>query len=686
MSDSRSKRIIKPNSKYDDYDTSGHHTGSATVDQEAKDVVQSVQQPQPRDAGPGTNDGAKEQTLTSTVNVNDIGDSRAILDHVLNSENSNNVTVENSVVIKNSVIAAMPQDKGAMGGTVPHSIAQYSGITNPIDIISNSMDGMKDDEVIKCRFKISDNMSRDQIREMLHNETVTQALELGDKTATDQNPSFIAQMTDKAKESLEKAINTSENSVNAGQLLQGLHGILNLIKYLDESSMVHRIDSVEMANSGISFAKQTGQTFNSLFSILDQSQLDKFISSEYDENNGLMKAALRYQEDKKIALNEDNKQTNSSVVPNLSGNVRNHEEYPPLAGAGLRSATAPATTTTAKTDASQANANMSSYANAARAPGEITPIRQTPQMDANEIELQRIYDNVRRAAAQELQRRNMELQRIKLDKEKREKNIIIKGLHETNQDGDREAIKRIFSYLGCSRRLNEIEKIERIGNKGGRRRCRLVIVKFSTASGPFELVNKAPSLAFDSLLGGLYIQNDLSREERSEAYNNRRFRHQGPTDQSWGGQPPAPTTRPPMEGRTLPPTAPPRMTTSDIGAQGSQGPLENGPVIPEGNNNGNGQVSSGRRTVLDRDQDTFSHNLAANASNNRSQELMSSNNGRNGGSGDCGVGGGGARIKTNTANQDLTAPETSSTSSTASTTNISESNSNFNIVGHTGGE
>ena len=110
-----------------------------------------------------------------------------------------------------------------------------------------------------------------------------------------------------------------------------------------------------------------------------------------------------------------------------------------------------------------------------------------------------------------------------MDKERREKNIIIKGLHETDREGDIRAFERIFRYLGCGRRLSEIVSFDRIGSpRQGRRSCRLLIINFSTAAAPFELVSKAPRLANDSLLGSLYIQNDLSREERESMFTNRR--------------------------------------------------------------------------------------------------------------------------------------------------------------------
>ena len=116
-----------------------------------------------------------------------------------------------------------------------------------------------------------------------------------------------------------------------------------------------------------------------------------------------------------------------------------------------------------------------------------------------------------------------EIARKAEDKKRRERNIIIKGLQETNRDGDWRAISKILEYLGCPRRLNEIRNIDRIGNnRQGRRSCRLTIIEFETPSAAYEVVRKAPRLMFDTFLASIFISEDLSREEREARYNDRR--------------------------------------------------------------------------------------------------------------------------------------------------------------------
>ena len=199
--------------------------------------------------------------------------------------------------------------------------------------------------------------------------------------------------------------------------------------------------------------------------------------------------------------------------------------------------------------------------------------------------------------------------RKKADKERREKNVIIKGLHETNADGDKDVILQILDYLGCHRRAKEIINIERLGirNGRGRKRCRLVLITFRTASAAYEMIAKAPQLDFSSLLGGLYIQNDLSKEERIANYIKRQESGRGAPvgggRQGRGGAQPHASD----SGSQRPQEIPPRSNQGAIGTNANMG-NSNRPTLNQQNNSS-------------RLSQTASQNQLPNSNSGQEQEL-----------------------------------------------------------------
>ena len=56
----------------------------------------------------------------------------------------------------------------------------------------------------------------------------------------------------------------------------------------------------------------------------------------------------------------------------------------------------------------------------------------------------------------EKQRQEAELNRERHDRERRKKNVILFGVHETNKYEDVRIIKDILAHLGCQKRLKQV--------------------------------------------------------------------------------------------------------------------------------------------------------------------------------------------------------------------------------------
>ena len=121
----------------------------------------------------------------------------------------------------------------------------------------------------------------------------------------------------------------------------------------------------------------------------------------------------------------------------------------------------------------------------------------------------------------------MEQQR---DAERRRRNVIITGMHETNKinkddryTDDLRSLKQIFRRLKCEFVQSKIVWVSRLGvYKPEKRGSRVLRIVFENEQAAGVLLNRAPRLAEDYLLAHIYIKEDESREERQRKWMGRR--------------------------------------------------------------------------------------------------------------------------------------------------------------------
>ena len=113
-------------------------------------------------------------------------------------------------------------------------------------------------------------------------------------------------------------------------------------------------------------------------------------------------------------------------------------------------------------------------------------------------------------AAQRMMERN--------DIERRGKNIIIKGIRETDQNGDIQAIHQVLDYLNAIHRIQQIVRIVRLGRKNGRNRPIKVI--FDQKSAAEEILDKCPRLSHSILFDMVHIKRDLPLGQRINNSND----------------------------------------------------------------------------------------------------------------------------------------------------------------------
>ena len=337
------------------------------------------------------------------------------------------------------------------------------------------------------------------------------------------NSDDIVQMVATARNALDAAQLVTDKEVNPVQstMQLAMDAALRAIEILGDQVSAMSVVTKEMDESNIHNTKVVSQAFNSLFGVLDDNKINEICSSLDIATNSIVRHGVDYHKDMKyqggdgIATAPQTKVNETSTLN--SGTLVTDEEFPGLGPPSAPTSTAAmALGLTNGMNGQQPNTHAN-YAGVAMQ-GSGTVADQSPDMTKADDDEQR-----RREFQQQVRLHAEELIRKEKDKERRQKNVIIKGLHETGRNGDRQAIEYILNYLGCHRRISEIANIDRLGNnRQGRRRCRLVIIEFYSPSAAYEVVSKAPKLMFDSFLGSVYIQEDLSREERADKYNRRR--------------------------------------------------------------------------------------------------------------------------------------------------------------------
>ena len=101
--------------------------------------------------------------------------------------------------------------------------------------------------------------------------------------------------------------------------------------------------------------------------------------------------------------------------------------------------------------------------------------------------------------------------------ERREKNIIMTGIRETDREGDWEATHRILNHIGAHHRENQIVRLVRIGrrraaNSNGRGRPIKIIFEHKAAAR--EVLDKSPRLGGSRTFGMVSLKRDLPLNQR----------------------------------------------------------------------------------------------------------------------------------------------------------------------------
>ena len=516
MPESLGKRVSKPNPRYADSETNSDDSavrGSARIRQLSQDGT----------AVPGK-DITNEKCDTPTSVEKDISDS--------NSDVQTSVLVGAQGGIENknvseitSVNAAQDVAGGAEGseanGTVPHSNVQKKS-TSLDDIEPTTTNGNPANTLDAMAKALLDATNAEV---SVRTKIVAKPGEI--KEASNPPPSSVA--PERIAQFLNRARNTTSVTTNIDckdkeegsplkdeDIIGALDIIFDAITNLNgQVGALQESDTLMKETCG-KHITNSNHAFNALFSVLERKKAREIHDNEYlHSNNPIIGNGLLYRGDREAA------KLNSWNTKNLGNERKPLEDFPPLSGPSAAAATAaaaaPATTTTTTTTVATNASEPNSFANAVQRSAGTTVVDHsehgtepsTAQLSPEELERKIMI------AAQELMRK-------KMDKERREKNIIIKGLIETDSEGDWRLIQDLFADLGCHRRLREIVDIQRLGNiRQGRRRCRLVKIVFKSASAAFEIVSKAPRLEYDNYWGAVYIQNDLSREEREIAFADR---------------------------------------------------------------------------------------------------------------------------------------------------------------------
>ena len=326
----------------------------------------------------------------------------------------------------------------------------------------------------------------------------------------------IAQLIATARNTLDSAHQATDMDVKATQHV--LDAYLRAIKLLTDQVGALTITSREVCEGSKANVLVSQQAFNCLFGVLDDNAINDIRRTHDIETNPILINGVNYQKDMKIQTgrNEpvqcDTKRNETKSSANLT-----EREYPRLQRPSAPTSSAAMALGLTGGLGVQQPSTLTTHASAVT-PANGTRTDQGSGMTETDEDRQR-----ERQLQHQVRLQAQELIRKKEDKERREKNIIIKGLHETDREGDWRAIQQLLNYLGCPRRIHEIVKFDRIGNlRQGRNRSRLLIIEFTRPSAAYEMWCKAPKLKFDSFFGSVYIQKDLSREERTERYNNRR--------------------------------------------------------------------------------------------------------------------------------------------------------------------
>ena len=110
----------------------------------------------------------------------------------------------------------------------------------------------------------------------------------------------------------------------------------------------------------------------------------------------------------------------------------------------------------------------------------------------------------------------------KMDAEKRKYNVIIHGIPETDRAGDENNIYQILCHLQCANRLQQIDKMYRLGKKQYRKK-RMLLIEFSSKNAVREVLEKSPRLTNSGVFGNAFIRRDMTISERQQTGRDSHF-------------------------------------------------------------------------------------------------------------------------------------------------------------------
>ena len=222
----------------------------------------------------------------------------------------------------------------------------------------------------------------------------------------------------------------------------------------------------------------------SLFTIMSKEQLEEVRELFKSRMNGTLDYMIKYAEsirEVKIIMQKDKE------IEKNQNNNRNEKLI------------SPATTITKLRPESESPNNS----------GRIRLDEITPAAAVDDTDVQNQLRIERRKQQDEILRMR--------DIDNRKRNIIIEGIEENfyGELGDWRIIEDMLRGVGLGHRIQEMEKVERIGKNLNRRRARLIIVTFSNISAAFEIKDKAYRLAHTRFYT-VFVRRDLTRQEREE--------------------------------------------------------------------------------------------------------------------------------------------------------------------------
>ena len=549
MSKSAGKRDITFPRHFSEFEC--ENSGTETVSQGGQDQGH---EPHPR---MGTQITEQEMNIPETAvqqAIENSGNETETLSVHANSDNNSSINVEDR-----NVGNSREWGQGMLHAPLAETLDSFEHQDNQIGEAESPVRvevGGSGDTIIRTQSDISP----DSIESNERNDIASDSGEAWAEDGPNFKPECIAQLLASASNGLESIKTNDSSTPNVSSSPDIVCDVLEhtiramglmfnqLVALTEEQNGMGQVVLDQFGNSVLAF--------KSLYGALDDSKID-MISQEHSEDaNDIIRAGIQYQKDIKSARQA----ASQPIVPSdANWNATLSSEYPMLPA----SAAAAAVATAAETEEAEAVTHPRAPAAAEETEAAVHPRAETGETEAavstqpppaattptaTSEEVTQTYASATQAGngtsayhgqhmtdANENQQRDhrqerrqalttaQELARKKEDAERRKKNIIIKGLRETDDEREDEAISRIFNYLGCHRRLEEIVKIERLGsNRQGRRRCRLMLIQLRYESGAYELISKAPRLAEDSILGSIFIQKDLPREERLQQQNDRR--------------------------------------------------------------------------------------------------------------------------------------------------------------------